>query len=136
MKLGEPNVRLFIVPWPCAGASTALPNARSRQSAIRLEVSTLPATTAAGDLAFTSDPSGALTSIGAYAPPDAGASGSATTRRTKQHADTVTASGQLRLPPCCGAVPSKSTLTRSPAISIAARISRSSSAASTVSVAS
>ena len=53
------------MPWPWAGASTALPNARMRQSAIRLEVSTLPATTAAGGRAFTSDPSGAVTVIGA-----------------------------------------------------------------------
>ena len=62
-------------------------------------------------------------------------SGSAITRRTKQHAEVVTASGQFRFPPCCGSVPSKSTRTSSPSISTAAAISRSPSAASTVSVA-
>ena len=58
-------MRLFIVPCPWAGASTAFPNARIRQSVMRLDVSTLPATTAAGRRALTSEPSGAVTVIGA-----------------------------------------------------------------------
>jgi hypothetical protein len=49
---------LFIVPWPCAGTSTASPKAAKTTSAIRLDVSTLPAATAAGGRALTSDPSG------------------------------------------------------------------------------
>jgi hypothetical protein len=49
---------LFIVPWPCAGTSTASPSALKRQSTIRQEVSTLPAATAAGACAFTSEPAG------------------------------------------------------------------------------
>ena len=54
-----PRVRLFIVPWP-----SARPKAASTRSATRLEVSTLPPATAAGERAFSSEPSGASTSIG------------------------------------------------------------------------
>ena len=52
-------IRLFIVPWPWAGRSTACASAASTVSAIACEVSTLPATTAAGDCALTTEPSGA-----------------------------------------------------------------------------
>ena len=42
-----------------------------------------PATTAAGGRAFSSEPSGAITSTGRYAPSQAGTSGSASTRTAK-----------------------------------------------------
>ena len=54
-----PSVRLFIVPWP-----SACPKARSTRSATREEVSTLPAATAAGGRALSSEPSGAITVSG------------------------------------------------------------------------
>ena len=50
---------LFIVPWPCAGTGTACAKARKSRSTIRLDVSTLPAATAAGGRALTRQPSGA-----------------------------------------------------------------------------
>ncbi len=67
---------LFIVPWPCAGrlarepavagwAATAWARAVSTVSAIRWEVSTLPATTAEGRRASTSDPGSVSTVSGA-----------------------------------------------------------------------
>ena len=91
-----------------AGTSTACPKAASTTSVILLDVSVFPATTAAGARAFTSEPSGARTRTGAKAPPQAGMSGSVSRRTTKKHADRVTASGQLRFPGYCGAVPAKS----------------------------
>ena len=87
---------------------------------MREEVSVLPAATAAGRRALTSDPSGARTVTGANAPPDAGRSGSVRQRTTKKQAERVTASGQLRLPSCCGAVPEKSNSISSPATVTAA----------------
>ena len=41
-------------------------------------------------------------------------SGSVSTRTANRQAELVTASGQLRLPACCGAVPAKSRTSRSP----------------------
>ena len=58
------RVRLFIVPWPWAGTERAPARAEITRSATRLEVSTLPAATAAGGLALSRQPSGARTSIG------------------------------------------------------------------------
>ena len=52
-------------------------------STIRLDVSVFPPTTAAGGRAFTRHPSGATTSTGTNAPPDAGMSGSQTDRTQK-----------------------------------------------------
>ena len=75
---------MFIVPCPCAGTGTARPNARKSTSTIRLEVSTLPAATAAGGSALTRQPSGARTVTGASAPAEAGTSGSVRQRTTKQ----------------------------------------------------
>src|SRR5204862_105023 len=94
----------------------ASPKAAKTTSAIRLDVSTLPAATAAGRRALTSDPSGAATETGTKAPPEAGASGSVRQRTTKKQAERVTASGQFRLPSCCGDVPSKSSSSSSPSI--------------------
>src|SRR5215208_2022081 len=62
-----PMMVLFIVPWPCAGTSSGAKPVRAARtvSAMRLLVSTFPATTAAGYLAFTRLPSGAFISRGA-----------------------------------------------------------------------
>ena len=93
---------MFIVPWPCAGAGVAPASASSTRSATRLEVSTLPAATAAGGRALSTQPGGARRPRPADArPPTAGASGSVSTRTAKKAADLVTASGQLRLPSTC-----------------------------------
>jgi hypothetical protein len=78
-----PRTTLFIVPWPCAGTGSARPKAARTTSTIRLEVSVLPAATAAGERAFTRQPSGAVTRTGANAPAEAGASGSVRQRTTK-----------------------------------------------------
>ena len=83
MNPGVPNVTLFIVPWPWAGTGTARPSADMTTSTIRLDVSVFPPTTAAGGRAFTRHPSGATTSTGTNAPPDAGMSGSQTDRTQK-----------------------------------------------------
>src|SRR3954464_1251730 len=98
---------------------------------MRDDVSVLPATTAAGGRALTRQPSGAVTVTGANAPPEAGRSGSVRQRTTKEQADFVTASGQLRLPSYSGAVPVKSIRIASPAISTVQWIGRSPSTAST-----
>ena len=79
---------------------------------MRLDVSTFPATTAAGACALTRQPGSARISTGSSAPPDAGTSGSQTTRTAYATAARVTASGQLTFPGCCGAVPAKSTTRR------------------------
>ena len=136
MKPAFPNVTLFIVPWPCAGTSIASPNARKTQSVIRLDVSVLPATTAAGGSALTRQPRGAFTATGTYAPPEAGRSGSVRQRTTKKQAERVTASGQLRLPTYCGDVPAKSISISSPEMVTAAWISSSPSIGSRRSTAS
>ena len=64
------------MPWPWAGTGRAPPRAAITRSATRLEVSTLPGTTAAGASAFSRQPRGAVTSIGRWAPAQGGASGS------------------------------------------------------------
>ncbi len=112
-------MRLFIVPWP-----SARPKAARTRSATRLEVSTFPATTAAGGRALSSEPSGAITVTGRYAPAVGGMSGSVSTRTANQQALRVTESGQLRLPSCCSAEPVKSSVSSSPAtvaVSVSAR---------------
>src|SRR5947208_1128757 len=88
--------------------------ARRRVAATREEVSTLPATTAAGLRALSRLPSGAATVTGRIAPAAGGMSGSVSTRTANQHADRVTASGQLRLPSCWSAEPLKSRVSSSP----------------------
>ncbi len=95
------------------------------RSATRLDVSTLPAATAAGKRAFSTQPSGAWTSIGRWAPAEGGASGSVSTRTAKNAADFVTASGQLRLPSTWSALPEKSSRSESPSIVARTRSSTS-----------
>ena len=93
---------MFIVPWPWAGAGVAPASAARTRSATRLEVSTLPAATAAGGARVEQrSPAARATSTGRCAPADGGASGSVSTRTAKNAADLVTASGQLRLPSTC-----------------------------------
>ena len=123
-----PSVRLFIVPWP-----SAWPNARSTRSATRELVSTLPATTAAGGRASSSVPGSVITFTGRCAPALAGMSGSVSTRTANRQALRVTASGQLRLPRSCAALPVKSSVSSSPAIVARRRSSRSPSRASSTS---
>ena len=82
MNRSFPITVLFIVPWPIAGTGNAWPNAAITTSTILLDVSVFPATTAAGNRAFTRHPSGARTSTGTNAPPDASRSGAHTTRTT------------------------------------------------------
>src|SRR5262245_55382524 len=101
--------------------------AENTASTMRLEVSTLPPATAAGERALTRVPGGATTSTGANAPAEAGMSGSVTQRTTKYTAERVTAGGQLQLPGPAGSVPAKSTRMASPATVTATRIQRSSS---------
>ena len=62
---------------------SARPKAASTRSATREEVSTLPAATAAGARALRSEPSGATTVTGRYAPSQGGTSGSVRTRTAK-----------------------------------------------------
>ena len=83
MNPGPPIVTLFIVPWPWAGTGSAPASAAKSASTMRLEVSTLPPATAAGERAFTRQPGGATTRTGAKAPAEAGMSGSVTQRTTK-----------------------------------------------------
>ena len=83
---------------------------------MRWLVSTLPATTADGRRAFTRQPSGARTVIGAYVPALAAESAGSSTRSAKAHAEWVTARGQLTLPGAASAVPAKSIVSSSPAI--------------------
>ena len=118
---------LFIVPAPAAGTSATWAKAASTASATRWLVSTLPATTACGGRALTSEPSGARISRGAYVPAHAGTSSGSRTRRAKKHADRVTASGQLTLPSTASAVPARSITARSPSIVTATRIGMSAS---------
>src|SRR5258707_9999160 len=57
-----------MVPCPWAGTSATCDRATSTVSAMRWLVSTLPATTAEGQRAFTRQPSGATTLMGANVP--------------------------------------------------------------------
>src|SRR5690348_15501045 len=116
-----PSVTLFSVPCPWAGSSAARASASRTVSAIRWLVSTLPPATADGARAATSEPAGARTAIGAYVPELDGTSGGISTRTAKQHAERVTAIGQLTLPTAAGAVPAKSISTASPATVTATR---------------
>ena len=105
-------------------------------SVILLEVSVLPATTAAGARALTSEPSGARTRTGTNAPPDAGMSGSVTQAHDEEARRAGHGERAVEVPRDCGAVPAKSISTSSPAIVTATRISRSPSTASITSAAS
>ena len=101
---------LFIVPCPCAG--TVMPpaaSARNTASAMRCDVSTLPAATALGKRAFTRHPGGAVTRTARCTPPFVGTSSGKSVRTTNKTAERATASGQFTLPRAAGAVPVKST---------------------------
>ena len=72
------------------------------------EVSTLPATTAAGATGFSIEPSGTRIASGRRQPSFSGMSESTSVRNTYSTAAVQTANGALKLPACCGEVPSKS----------------------------
>ena len=96
-------------------------------SATRWLVSTLPATTADGRRAWTSEPSRTRMSSGASAPAFAGTSAGSRTRSANRHAERVTAIVQLTLPATASAVPSKSIASVSPSSVTVARSGMSSS---------
>ncbi len=95
----------------------------------------MPAATAAPALALSRLPWGARIVTGANAPVQAGMSGSVSTRSANMQAERVTAIGQLRLPSCCGALPEKSSVRRSPLTLACSRSTRSPSRASSTSCA-
>src|SRR5688572_18971149 len=105
-----------MVPWPAAGTreGTACARAPKQTSAMRWETSTLPAPTAAGGRAATTEPKGATTDTGRMEPPLEGIPGSAAERKAKATQETVTASTALTLPDVCGSVPVKSKVIVSP----------------------
>ena len=94
----SPRVRLFIVPWPCAGAARAsrAPRAPGRRPGSRSRRCRRRPRPAGARSA--GSPPGRATSTGRKAPAEGGASGSVSTRTAKKAADLVTGSGQLRLP--------------------------------------
>jgi hypothetical protein len=73
-----PNVKLFIVGW--LAAST--PSAPKSAFVTQVDVSTLPATTAAGYVGWSSEPSGTTTVIGFRQPAFSGISSSTSVRNT------------------------------------------------------
>ena len=73
------------------------------------EVSTLPATTAAGGTGFSIEPGGTRSVSGRRHPSFNGKSASTSARNTYSTAAVHTASGALKLPGRCGEVPAKST---------------------------
>ena len=102
--------RLFIVPCDAAPTRSGATCARAprQTSATRWLTSTLPAPTAAGGAAATTEPGGATTRTGRSAPPLAGMVGSVADRRAKATArhghrlDGVDVAGR------CASVPVKS----------------------------
>ena len=78
----DPASTLFIVPCDAAGTASgvAWASAPSSASAMRWEVSTLPAATAAGGSALTIEPAGDDMVIDRQHPPLAGMDGSVATR--------------------------------------------------------
>ncbi len=79
-----PMVRLFMVPELAAGMrpGRAEASARNKVSTIRCDVSTFPPATAAGAMAFTMVPSGAITRTGRMRPAVAIAPGGSRQRKT------------------------------------------------------
>jgi len=75
---------LFMLPWLAAGMASgrAWASAPHRASTMRVLVSTLPAATAAGRRACTSEPSGARMRMGRKAPQAAGVPSGMRQRKT------------------------------------------------------
>ena len=85
------------------------------------EVSTLPATTAAGYRGRSIEPSGMITSSGLRQPAFSGISSSTSVRKTYSTAAMQTAAGALKLSGSCGEVPVKSIRAERASRSIAIR---------------
>jgi len=77
-------------------------------SAMRCDISTLPAATAAGHAAFTALRLGSTRVIARAMPSLVGTSSSSNVRNAKTAAARVTAAGQFTLPATCGELPVKS----------------------------
>ena len=109
---------LFIVPADAAptrsGATWA--SAPKHTSAIRWLTSTLPAPTATGGSAATSEFRGVTIRTGRIVPPLAGMDGSVALRKAKATQLSVTARTALALPRTAGSVPMKSKTISSPAM--------------------
>ncbi len=117
-----------MVPCPWAGTSATCDRATSTVSAMRWLVSTLPATTAEGQRAFTRQPSGATTLMGANVPALlTGTSLARSTCMAKLQAERVTEMGQLTLPATAGDVPVKSMIAESPSITTRTQMGMSAS---------
>ena len=97
---------MFTVHW----LAPIKPSAPMIALVMQVDVSTLPATTLAGGLGRSIDPSGITTSIGFRQPAFSGMSSSTSMRNTYSTAAMHTAVGALKLLSCCGDVPVKSTL--------------------------
>ena len=93
-----------MVPWDAARA----PSAPYKASTMHCEVSTLPATTAAGGTGFSIDPGGTRIESGRRQPSLSGMSASISVRKTYSTAAVQTASGALKLPALWADVPAKS----------------------------
>src|SRR3954453_20478945 len=106
-------MRLFIVPCDAAPTrpGTAWASAPRHTSAPRCDTSTLPAPTAAGNDAATTDPSSVNTVTGRMAPPFDGNVGSQADRSANATHDSVTARTALTLPDVWGDEPRKSNVT-------------------------
>jgi hypothetical protein len=95
---------LFIVHWLAA----ITPSAPYSALVTHMLVSTLPATTAAGGLGLSMQPSGTITCSGFRQPALSGMSSSTRVRNTYSTAAIVTALGALKLLGSCALVPLKS----------------------------
>ncbi len=97
------------------------PSAPYSASTMHCEVSTLPATTAAGATGLISEAGGTRISSGRRQPSFSGMSASTSVRKTYSTAAVQTASGALKLPPDCAEVPLKSMIAVRSARSIVTR---------------
>jgi hypothetical protein len=88
-----PKVKLFIVHW----LDAISPSAPYSALVTHIDVSTLPATTAAGGRGLSMQPSGTMTSSGFRQPAFSGMSSSTSVRNRYSTAAIVTAFGALKL---------------------------------------
>src|SRR5262245_14086305 len=113
MSARRPIATLFMVPWLAAGIrpGNAADNAPNNTSTMRIDVSTLPAATAAGARASTRLPGCVTICTQRNAPLAAGVWSGIRHRSAYQTAAAVTDNGQLILPGTCADVPEKSATT-------------------------
>ena len=106
---------MFIVQ----GLAAITPSAPNSALVTQDDVSTLPATTAAGGRGFSRQPSGTITCKGFRQPAFSGMSSSTRLRKTYSTAAIVTALGALKLSGVCALVPVKSRMaSRRPASTV------------------